>query len=71
MTGWSPMVPLLGSITDMCYSLPLLVSISLVYSATRHERMRPILIGAAWFGGWIVAFMAVALALLYYLSSRL
>jgi hypothetical protein len=71
MAGWLPMLPLVGTITDMWYALPLLVSISLVYSATRHERMRPILVGAGWFATWIVVFMAGAMAVLYFLSSRL
>ncbi len=36
------MLPL-AQINLMWYSLPLIVAISLVYSATRHEQMQPIL----------------------------
>ncbi|MCA9197222.1 MAG: hypothetical protein KDA87_06775 [Planctomycetales bacterium] len=39
------------------YALPLIVSISLVYAATRHELMRPIVEHAVRFSLWIVGFM--------------
>ena len=41
------------------YALPLIVVISLVYGATRHELRRPILEHAFRFGAWIVGFMAI------------
>jgi hypothetical protein len=44
---------------DMWYALPLIVSVSLAYSATRHERLRPILHHALRFGLWISGFMLV------------
>ena len=44
------------------YCLPLIVSISLVYGATRHELMRPILEHAVRFGVWIVTFMLAIFA---------
>ena len=47
------------------YALPLIVAVSLVYAATRHEDMRPIFSHAARTAVWIVAFMAVIFALLY------
>ena len=56
---------------DMWYALPLVVAISLVYQATRHEQLGPILWGAARFGLWLVGFMAVASAILYFVSIRL
>ena len=56
---------------DLWYSLPLVVAISLVYSATRHELPAPILWGALRFGGWIVMFMAIAFGILYLISTRL
>lgn len=46
----------------MLYALPLIISVSLVYAATRHERPRAILVHAVRVGIWIVAFMAVILA---------
>ena len=50
------------------YALPLVVAVSLVYAATRHEDMRPIFSHAARTGAWIIAFMAVIFALLYALG---
>ncbi len=47
----------LAEVNRLWYSLPLLVSISLVYSATRHERMAPILKSAAWFAFWTIVVM--------------
>jgi hypothetical protein len=50
------------------YAVPIIVSVSLVYSATRHEEMGPILVHAARFGVWILAFMAVLFAVLQFMS---
>lgn len=54
---------------EIWYAIPLLVSISLVYAATRHEPMRDIFRGslriAACFGGFLV----VALLLVYMLDA--
>lgn len=46
------------------FFLPLLAAISLVYSATRHEAMGPILIHAVRFAAWVVGFMAMILVVL-------
>jgi hypothetical protein len=46
-------------INDMWYALPLIVAVSLVYSATRHEQLRPILHHALRVGIWIGGFMFV------------
>jgi hypothetical protein len=59
----------LAQVHMMWYSLPLIVAISLVYSATRHEAMQPILAHALRLGIMIALFMAaiwVALVLLAY-----
>jgi hypothetical protein len=53
----------MSSVT-LWYSLPLIVSVSLVCAATRHELMRPIVQHAVRFGAWVLAFMAVFMALL-------
>lgn len=53
--------PLLG-ISRIWYCLPLIVSISLVYGATRHELMSQILEHAFRFGAWIVTFMLAIFA---------
>lgn len=50
---------------DFWYSLPLVVAVSLVYAATRHEQMTPILSHAVRIGLWIVGFMAVIFAVLF------
>lgn len=66
------MLPCLATaIADIWFALPLIVAISLVYAATRHEEMPTILLRAARVFGWITAFMAVAFALLMFISSRL
>ncbi|MEX2091570.1 MAG: hypothetical protein WD971_02780 [Pirellulales bacterium] len=44
------------------FALPIIVSVSLVYAATRHEQMGPILIHASRFAVWIVVFMAIVFA---------
>jgi hypothetical protein len=53
---------------DLWYALPLIVAISLVYAATRHERMRAILLHAGHTALWIFGFMAVVFVLLVLLS---
>ncbi len=58
-------------INDLMYALPLVVSVSLVYAATRHEDIRPILTHSLRIGLWIVGFMAVIFVLLMLLSWRL
>jgi hypothetical protein len=67
------MLPILFAVhvAQIWYSLPLVVAISLVYAATRHEHMAPILQHALRFGLWIVGFMAVVFALLVWLTSGL
>ncbi len=49
---------MLGMVNQLWFSLPLIVVISLVYSATRHEARGPILHHAVRLGGWIFSFMA-------------
>jgi hypothetical protein len=46
------------------YAVPAIIAVSLVYSATRHERMQPILIHAGRISVLIVCFMAVVFAVL-------
>jgi hypothetical protein len=50
---------------NLWYAVPLIVSVSLVCAATRHEEMGPILNHAARFGLWIVVFMVVVMAVLW------
>lgn len=65
--------PLLAvrQINDLWYAAPLIVAVSLVYSATRHEAMEAILSGALRIGAWITGFMAFFFVVLYFMSSRL
>ena len=49
---------------DLWYALPLIVAVSLVYSATRHEETGAIMVQALRTGVWIVCFMAVIFAIL-------
>ena len=60
-----------ASFVRMWYALPLIVSISLVYGATRHELMRPILEHAVRFAGWIVGFMGVLFVVIWFVSRSL
>ena len=53
---------------DLWYAMPAIAAVSLVYAATRHERMRPIWLHAAKFAGWTVLFMFIASILLEYLA---
>ncbi|OHB73275.1 MAG: hypothetical protein A2V70_20245 [Planctomycetes bacterium RBG_13_63_9] len=55
---------------DIWYALPLVVAVSLVYSATRNEQVVPILTHAVRVGVWIVGFMAVVFVALLLISWR-
>lgn len=58
--GPSALMPLLA-VMNLWYALPLIVSVSLVCAATRHEEFGPILQHAMRFGLWIVVFMVVVM----------
>ena len=64
-------IPLLAQVNDMWYALPLIIAVSLVYAATRHEEMVPILAHAGRLALWIVGFMLAIFALLFLVSWRL
>ena len=49
---------------DLWYAVPLIVAVSLVYSATRHEETGPIMIQSLRTGVWIICFMAVIFVIL-------
>ncbi len=57
---------LLGSIFDarFWYAVPMIIAISLVYGATRHEYVPQILKQSVKAGIWVVMFMAVILVLI-------
>jgi len=63
-------VPLaLMGINHLWYALPLIIVVSLVYAATRHESMGPILRHAVRIGVWVVGFMAVVFVVLQFASA--
>ncbi len=59
---------MLAMVNQLWFSLPLIVVISLVYSATRHEAMASILHHAVRLGGYIFGFMACIFAVLWGIS---
>jgi hypothetical protein len=59
---------LYAAISQFWFAVPLIVVVSLVYSATRHELMRPILAHAGRTAVWISGFMVVVFVLLSLLS---
>lgn len=61
----------LADINQMWYALPLIVVISLVYSATHHEAMKPILAHAARLGFMITGFMLAIMVVLALVSWRI
>ncbi|MCI0332869.1 MAG: hypothetical protein L0228_06565 [Planctomycetes bacterium] len=50
------------------YAVPLIISVSLVCAATRHERMGSILIHALRFAIWVLVFMGIVLGVIQILS---
>jgi hypothetical protein len=59
---------LAAGFNNLWHALPLVVVICLVYSATRHEAVEPILSGAARFSLWVIGFMLGFFVLLVLLS---
>lgn len=59
---------ILLAVAQIWYAVPLIVSISLVYSATRHEFVGPILQHAVRLCVWIAGFMGVVFGALLLLS---
>ena len=63
--------PLIAQVNDMWYALPLIIAVSLVYAATRHEDVPSILAHAGRLMVWIIGFMLAIFAVLFLLSWRL
>jgi len=53
---------------DFWYAIPAIIAVSLVYAATRHEQMRPILAHAGRVAVWIVSFMLVVFVVVEFVS---
>ena len=47
------------------YAIPLVVAISLVYGATRHENLKEILIQTYRSAVWVIGFMAIIFAVIF------
>ncbi len=62
---------LFAEIHRLLYLLPLLVSVSLVYGATRHERFAPILEHAIRFGFGVVLFLGILFVILWWITFPL
>jgi hypothetical protein len=56
---------------DIWYAVPLVVALSLVYAATRHEDLKGILHHALRMGAILVAFMGGIFLVLWYFSQGL
>lgn len=56
---------------QLWHLVPLIVAVSLVYGATRHELIGPILAYSVRFGIWIVGFMAIIFVILSLMSWNL
>ena len=59
---------LLAEISRLWFALPLLVGVSLVYAATRHEDLGSILDHAKRFGLWTVVFIGSVAAVIEVLA---
>jgi hypothetical protein len=57
------------AVVSLWYAVPLIVSVSLVCAATRHEELGPILNHAVRFSAWIVVFMLVVMAVLWLMGK--
>lgn len=62
---------LLAQANQLWYALPLVVSVSFVYAATRHEDMPSILWHALRFAAWIACFLFGLGLLLWWLGKGL
>lgn len=50
------------------HAIPIILIVSLVYGATRHELVRPILLNAYHTAVWIISFVVVIFAILWVVS---
>lgn len=60
--------PLGQAVNHLWYAIPLILAISLVYGATRHETLPGILVNAYRAATWIVSFMAIIFGVLFVIS---
>jgi hypothetical protein len=60
----NPLILATLATTKLWHLAPLLTSVSLVYAATRHELVGPILLHALRFAIWIILFMAAVFVII-------
>lgn len=60
------LTPLLGLVTpQLWYAIPLVISVSLVWGATRHERLREIVVHSIRSLFWVLTFVTIVFGLIY------
>lgn len=59
------LVFLAASSAQFWYSVPLIVAVSLVWGATRHERLKEIMVHSVRSLLWVLTFMAIIFALIF------
>jgi hypothetical protein len=57
---------LVGSIPKIWYALPLVIVVSLVYGATRHENLPDIIEHSIRSAVWVVCFMSIIFFLIWF-----
>ena len=58
-----------GTFSKFWFVIPMVIAVSLAYSATRHEDTRTIFRSAFKFGSWLLGFMLVILLILIWIST--
>ena len=53
---------------DLWYAIPAIIAVSLVYAATRHEQIRPILTHAGRVAVWITGFMVAVFVVIQFVT---
>jgi hypothetical protein len=64
----NPLLPAALETNQLWYALPLVVVVSLVYAATRHEEIGSILSHSLRIGIWIMGFMVTVFVVLLLVS---
>ncbi len=65
------LLPLAESDVRLWYAVPLIVAVSLVYAATRHEEVVPILVHAFRGAIWMCLLLGVIAAIMQYFTMRI
>ena len=65
ISGQMPLVAMIGMIAQIWYSVPLIIAISLVWGATRHERLSEIVAQSIRSLLWVLTFMGIIFAVIY------